>query len=667
MKVIVADYSGFCFGVKKAVSTAYDASTDKGRIFTYGPIIHNGTVVKELELKGVRQLELNDDLKENDTVIIRSHGVPKQVIDSLYNKKVNIIDATCPYVENIHKIVEEYYHKDYQIIIAGDPNHPEIQGVNGWCDDTAIIINLAEESKNIKVYGKICIVAQTTLNIYKWKEIVLSLLEKSRELVVFNTICNATAQRQKSAEELAKISDAVVVLGGYNSSNTKKLVEICSEHCTKTYHVENINELDTEKLQGVNILGITAGASTPDWIIKEAIDKMDNCENTTDEKVEQSSFIDEYEKTLIRLHTGDVVRGRIIYVNDDEATVDLGYKADGIITREELSFEGDISPRDILKPNDEIDVYVLKVNDGEGNVQLSKKRVDSEKSWEYVEGSYNNNSLLDVRVKQIVKGGVITEAKGVNIFIPASLMDVRFIDDLSEFLGKSLKVKIITVDQDKHRVVGSRKAVLEEELSIKRADLLNSIKEGDVLSGKVIRIADFGAFVDLGGIDGLIHLSELSWTRVKHPSDVLKTGDVVEVYVLLVDKEKGRISLSLKRTFPEPWENIEQRIHIGDIVEGKVVRIAPFGAFVELEKGVDGLLHISQISNTRVNKVEDVLEVGTVIKAKVMELNILDRKISLSIKEVAEEKNEHTDEQPVNIQEQDEVTIGDILNNKKNE
>lgn len=667
MEIILADYSGFCFGVKNAVSSALNIQNPGSRIFTYGPLIHNKAVIEELEHKGIRQLDTIEDLAEGDTVIIRSHGVSKQVMDLLSGKNVKIVDATCPYVVNIHKIVEKYYKEGYRIIIIGDSDHPEVQGINGWCDNSAVIIHSVEQAQNSDGYSKCCVVAQTTANISKWKDIVCSLLGKSRELTIFNTICTATEQRQNAAEDLAKRCDAVLVLGGFNSSNTKKLKEICSQYCPKTFHVETIDQLCIDDLEGVDTLGITAGASTPDWIIKEAIDKMDNLKNTNEENNEQQSMMSEYEKTFIRLHAGDVVRGRIIYTTDDEATVDIGYKADGIITREELSFEGNISPKELLKPGDEIDVYIVKVNDGEGNVLLSKKKVDAEKSWEFIEDSFNNKETVDARITQIVKGGVIAEVKGINVFIPASQADVKYMEDLSELMGKSVRIVITAYDPSKNRVVGSRKVVLAEEIKAKKKQLLDTIQPGEILPGIVRRITDFGVFVDLGGIDGLIHISELSWNRVKHPSDIVKEGNKVEVYVVSVDKDKERVSLSLKKTLPEPWDNIENRIKTGDIIEGKVVRIAPFGAFVEVEKGVDGLVHISQISNERVNKIEDVLKVGEAVKAKVMEVNTADKKLSLSIKEATEEGKKEDTEEYVKEEEQDPVTIGDIITNKDQE
>lgn len=664
MNIIVADYSGFCFGVKKAVSTAYNTVNDNGgNIYTYGPIIHNRMVVDELEDKGVRQLESIDEINQNDTIIIRSHGVPKDVYDALICKGSTIIDATCPYVDYIHKKVEEYYNKGYQIVIIGNPDHPEVVGINGWCQNSAIIINTEDGNASIKTYPKICVVAQTTLNKEKWKAKVSSLLDASKEIVVFNTICNATEQRQKSALEIAKQSDAVIVLGGYNSSNTKKLVEICKNYCPKTYHVERIDELNMDEIKDIKTLGITAGASTPDWIIKEAIDKMSNLVNNNEENNEKS-LMDEYEKTFVRIHQGDIIKGKIIYVNDEEATVDLGYKADGLITREELIAGGDVSPRDVLKPGDEVEVYVLKVNDGEGNVLLSKKLVDAEKNLEYVEESFKNKTVVDANVIKVVKGGVIAEVKGVEVFVPASQLDNKYVEDLNSFLKKNIRMLITEFDTNKRRIIGSRRTVVEEELKNKKEEMFEKLKEGDIVSGTVSRITDFGAFVDLGGIDGLIHISELSWTRVKHPSEVVKEGDKVEVYVLSLNKEKERISLSLKKTIKEPWEDIEQRIHAGEVIEGKVVRFAPFGAFVEIEPGVDGLVHISQISSKRVNKVEDVLKIGDIIKAKVLELNTEDKRISLSIKEALEDEIKAENQDILENQADDNVTIKDVMENK---
>lgn len=669
MNILVADHSGFCFGVKKAVSTAYETRNEKGNTYTYGPIIHNDTVVKELESKGIRQLKSISELNKDDTIIIRSHGVSKDVIQALIDKNVNIIDATCPYVENIHKKVEEYYKKGYKIIIIGDPDHPEIQGVNGWCENTGIILDSVEKAGQVKFFPRICIVSQTTMHIGRWRNIVCSLIEASKEIVIFNTICNATEQRQKSAEEIAKKSDAVIVLGGYNSSNTKKLVEICKNECLRTYHVESIDELNIDEIKGVNTLGITAGASTPDWIIKEAIYKMSNINNINEENNEQSLFMSEYEKTLVRLHNGDIVKGRIIYTTDTEATVDIGYKADGIISREEIYLEDGMAISDVLKPGDEIDVYVIKVNDGEGNVLLSKKKVDAEKNLEFIEECFENKTVVDAKVTRVVKGGVTAEVKGVRIFVPASQLDVKYVEDLTAFSGKSIRILIteFDTDKDRDRIIGSRKTVLIEELAAAKKSKMESLQSGDVLTGTVSRIADFGAFVDLGGVDGLIHISELSWSRVKHPSEVVKAGDKVEVYVLSIDKEKERISLSLKKTIPDPWEVIAQKVNSGDVVEGKVVRIVPFGAFVELMPGVDGLVHISQISDKRINKVEDVLKVGETIKAKITEFNTEDKKISLSIKEAAEDEMRKENESILNSQADDNVTVSDIINSDKNE
>lgn len=668
LNILVADYSGFCFGVKKAVSTVYNTTNNEGgSIYTYGPIIHNGKVVNELEQKGIRQLPSTDVLKENDTVIIRSHGVSKKVIYDLEQKKVNIIDATCPYVDSIHRKVEEFYNKGYQIIIIGDPSHPEVEGINGWCEGTAIIVDTEEQIDDLGKYSKVCIVAQTTINSNKWKNIVSALLSVSKEIIVFNTICNATEQRQKSAQEISKKSDAVIVLGGFNSSNTRKLVEICRVHCPRTYHLESIDELNIHDIADVKTLGITAGASTPDCIIKEAIDKMSNFVNTNEENNEKN-LMDEYEKTLIRIHQGDIIKGKVIYAKDEEATVDIGYKADGLITKEELSVSGDISPKDMLKPGDEIEVFILKVNDGEGNVLLSKKVVDAEKNLEYIDKYCKDKSVVDARVIKIVKGGVVAEVKGVQVFIPASQLDNRYIEDLSSFINSNIRIIITEYDAEKKRVIGSRRIVLEEETRNKKKSILENLQVGEVITGNVSRITDFGAFVDLGGVDGLIHISELSWIRIKHPSEVVKEGDVVEVYVLSVDKDKERISLSLKKTVAEPWDNIEERIHAGDVIEGKVVRLASFGAFVEVEPGVDALVHISQISDKRISKVEDVLKVGDVVKAKVVELNTNDKRISLSIKEAIEDKiKAENNELMDNQQKAEDVTIKDMIDTKETE
>lgn len=655
MKYFLAENSGFCFGVNNAMKKTLDVLNSKNiNIYSLGPLIHNDQVINLLNKKGLKVIKSIDQINDGK-IIIRSHGVPLNIYEEAKNKGIEIIDCTCPFVKKIQNKVYEFYNKGYTIIIIGDPNHPEVKGINGWCNDSAIIINSKDNVEDVPKCDKICIVAQTTITEEKFNLLSNEISQRGKKVEVFNTICNATKLRQNACKELAKNVDAMIVIGGYHSSNTRKLKLISEQYCKNTYHIETASELDLKKLKNFERIGITAGASTPEWIIKEVINKMDNYEN------DFNNMLEAIEASMVKLHRGDIVKGKVISVNDDEVMVNVGYKSDGLITKDELTVDHTISPNEIVKEGDEIEVYVLKLDDGDGNVLLSRKRIVNMKSWDELEVSYNNNELVEAKVIEIVKGGVIVTVKGVKGFIPASHLSSRYVEDLSKYLGKTMDVKIIEFDKRKKRIVLSRKIVekeLEEKLKNKT---WNSLKVGNTIEGEVKRITNFGAFVDIGGVDGLIHISELSWGRVNHPSEVVKIGDKVQVCVLDFDKEKERVSLGLKQTKPHPWENISARYKVNDIVEGKVIKLLDFGAFVNLEEGVDGLVHVSQISNSRVNKPSDKLKIGQIVKVKIIDINEKDQKISLSIKEATNTSNSKDLNKYNN---NDNITIGEIVNKK---
>lgn len=655
MEIIIAKSSGFCFGVKKALETTLQKLDDRGdKVYSLGPLIHNKQAIDRLSNRG---LSIINDIEEgrNSNVIIRSHGVPLKIYEQAVDNNINIIDCTCPFVRKIQNKVNEYLKKDYQIIIIGDPEHPEVIGINGWCNDKAYIINSKEDIEQIPKCDKICVVAQTTITKEKFESLSQDIAKKGTIVEIFNTICNATNLRQESCEEVAKQVDAMIVIGGYHSSNTQKLALISKEYCKNTFHIETVEELPLEKIKGLNKIGITAGASTPEWIIKEVINKMNNNDN------KMSEMLEAIENSMIRIHRGDIVKGTVILISDDEVMVNIGYKSDGIIKRDELSNDPSVKPRDILSIGDEIEVYIANLDDGEGNVLLSKKRVDALKGWDELEEINIEGKTVSCKVTEVVNGGLIAVVKGVRGFIPASHVSARFVENLNSFVGNVFDVRVIEIDKDKKRVILSRKLVEREELDKIKYKTWDAIEKGKVVEGEVKRLADFGAFVDIGGVDGLVHISDLSWDRVTNPRDIVKEGDKVEVVILDFDKDKGKISLGLKQTIPHPWDNITNKYKVGDVVEGTVVKFMDFGAFVKLEAGVDGLVHISQISTDHIAKPSDKLKVGQKVNVKVLEIKEEEKRISLSIKEV---DNVNEDVNANNHNEENDITIGDILKEK---
>jgi len=660
VEIILADKAGFCYGVKRAVEmTEKELSNTKEKVYSLGPLIHNPQAVKEFEEKGLMVIDEISEIRDSK-VIIRSHGVSKEIVDKMKEQNIDIVDSTCPYVKSVHNKVEEYHKQGYNIVIVGDKNHPEIIGINGWCNNKAFIINSEEEALNLPKMDKVCVVSQTTNTQEKFARLSEIVKEKGNEVKIFNTICNATNHRQEACREVAKKVDAMIVIGGYHSSNTKKLADISKKYCKHVYHIETKDELPLDEIQKFNKIGITAGASTPDWIIKEVIETMENLSNN--DNLSNSEMMEVIESSFTKIHRGDVVKGKVIFVTDDEVMVNINYKADGIITRDELSNDPDIKPRDLFNQGDEIDVYVVKLDDGEGNVVLSTKRIEEIKNWDIVENFYKEKERVECKVLNVVKGGLSVLVHGINGFMPASQISLKYVSDLNPYKGKTLIAKIIDFDRSRRRVILSRKEVEREELNNRRKELWASLEVDQIREGVVQRLTDFGAFVDLGGVDGLIHISDLSWNRIKHPSEVVTEGQKVNVKVLAFDREKNRISLGLKQTMEEPWIAFSKNVNIGDIVEGTVVNLLDFGAFVRLKEGVDGLLHVSQISKDHVNKPSDVLSIGDKIKVKVIDINGDEKKISLSLKEAKEaEEKENEASQLNNLKEEVEFTIEDMV------
>ncbi len=634
MAVKLAKSAGFCFGVKRAVDITLDiAGQTDDKIYTLGPLIHNEQVVKFLEEKNVFALDFASDIPDNSTVIIRTHGVPKSTYEELEAKGCNIIDTTCPFVKKIHKIVQKKHNEGKKIIIVGDKTHPEVIGINGWCDNCADIVCTEEDFQSLKITEPTCIVVQTTFSVNIWKNIKKFSKTSCQLVEIFDTICSATDERQTEAKELASEVDTMIVIGGGHSSNTKKLVDICMGQCPNTYHIQTASELPNETWNGRNI-GITAGASTPEWIIKEVISKMSK--EKVMEVTDEISFAEELEKSLVSLRTGDIVKGIVIGITPTEVYVDLGSKADGIIPVGELSDDPSVSPEDIVKVGEEIDVFVVRVNDVEGTVKLSKKKLDIIAGQKKLMEAVETKEILDGKIIDAVNGGVIVLSNGTRVFVPARQASSRFVKDLETLVGNEVQFRLIEFNPRRRKIVGSIKSVADEVVSKQLEEFWASAEVGKEYVGTVKSITNFGAFVDVGGVDGLVHISELSWGRVKHPSDILKVGDKVNVFILSLDKESNKVSLGYKKAEDNPWEIIKTKVAVGDVVKAKIVRIVSFGAFAEIIPFVDGLIHISQIANKHIDTVSSVLKVGDEVEAKVTEFDPENKKISLSMRALIE-------------------------------
>jgi len=674
LEIILANTAGFCFGVSRAVASVFELlKNNETKIYTLGPIIHNEQMVKYLESLGVIAVDDADDIDDNPAkLVIRAHGISPQVYDGLNNKdNLTIIDGTCPYVKKIHELVKRKYDEGYKIIIAGDRKHPEIIGINGRCGNNAIIVNDVEDLEKLpNINEDICVVAQTTFNYTKWDNIINAVKGKYKSIEFFNTICDATSKRQKEAEELSEKVDMMIVIGGRNSSNTNKLYEICKARCSETYKIEIPGELPPVNINKIKKIGITAGASTPDWIIKEVLNKME--ELNRQEK--EMSFAEAIENTLVTIRSGEIVKGRIFKVSSDGVIVNLGSKYEGFISNNELTDDPYFKPEENLKLGEEIEVLVLRVNDADGSVTLSKKRVDVIRGWDILEEAYEKKTTVRAKVIEVVNGGVISIAYGIRLFVPASQISDRYIKNLNEFMKQVISVRIIDFNRNKKKIVGSQRIIFEEEKEQLSGELWSSIEVGKTYKGKVKSFTSFGAFVDIGGVDGLIHLSEISWRKIKHPSEVLKIGDEVEVTVLEFNKEKERISLGYKKPEDNPWNQVAQKYYVGDIVHGKVVRMVPFGCFVQIDDSIDALVHISQISNKRIAKPDDVLKIGQDIEAKIIEMDLENKKIGLSIKEVnpidpiteddasnTYSNSENKEELPTEHKEELSVKIGEVV------
>ena len=636
----VAKSAGFCFGVSRSVELAQKMLED-GAAYSLGQIIHNDDVVSYLARRGLSVINSPEELPAGARVIVRSHGVSRAVYEELCSRTDKVTDATCPKVKRIHELVSQATADGCFVVIIGMHGHPEVEAVKGWCSDCVICENAEELSVWYEESGKlldkpITMVVQTTQTRSNFTECASFLKKRCTNLQMFDTICGATSMRQEEAAKLAAQCDAMVVIGGKHSANSVHLAEICRGECKEVQFIENADELDTDRLKTAVSVGVTAGASTPAWIIKEVSKKMSE-EIKIDAAAEEKemSFDEMLEESIKTIYNGDKVTGYVVAITGTEVSVDIGTKYSGFIPTTEFTDDG-IKVEDAVKVGDTIEAVVVRVNDVEGTVMLSKKRLDAAKSWNAVEEAVESGEFLEGTVTEINKGGVVVNVKGVRVFVPASQSGLPKEADMNQLLKQKTRVKITEVNRSRKRVVGSIRAVAQKERRERAEAIWNEMEVGKKYHGVVKSMTSYGAFVDIGGIDGMVHVSEMSWSRIKNPEEVFKIGDEVDVYVISFDKEKRKISLGYKDPNENPWVKFTTNYNVGDTAEVKIVKLMTFGAFAEVLPGVDGLIHISQIANRRIGKPEEVLSVGDVVEAKITAIDTENHKISLSIRALGE-------------------------------
>ena len=635
MQIILAKTAGFCFGVDRAVEMVNESVRRGNKTATLGPIIHNRHVVERFLKQGVRELDSPEQAEPGETVIIRAHGVPEQVQQALCARGVPVLDATCPFVKKIHTIVKNETQKGRKIIIFGSPAHPEVEAIASFGREP-VIVQSPEELENWlreapeRRHLPISMVSQTTSSQKMWKSCAEIAKKVCTNCEIFDTICRATEMRQEEAAILSQKCDAMVVVGDARSSNTGRLAMICEQYCKKVSLVDQADDLEMSLFSGANTVGITAGASTPSWIIKEVNNKMS--EELKVETAMEENFAELLEQSLKTLNNGDKVTGTVMAVGSTEIEVDLGTKHTAYIPLEDFSGDPNVKPEEAVKVGDQIEAIVVHVNDGEGVVRLSKKRLEAGKAWEEIEAAAENKDIVEGVVTEENKGGIVVNVKGIRVFVPASQSGVAKGGDLGELLKKNVQLRITEVNRARRRVVGSIRSVASEQRKAAQEKIWSEIEVGKQYHGTVKSLTSYGAFVDIGGVDGMVHVSELSWNRIKNPAEVVKVGDEIDVYVIALDPEKKKISLGYKTEATNPWTIFNNEYKVGDVVTVKIVKLMTFGAFAEIIPGVDGLIHISQIADRRIGKPEDVLSEGQEVDAKIIDIDQEHKRISLSIR-----------------------------------
>ena len=645
MKVILAKHHGFCYGVKRAVKIAQDSVSLEGKAYTLGPIIHNPQMVEKLANEGVGMVHSLDDIRQG-TVIVRSHGVGPKVYEQAEEKGLTLVDATCPHVKKAQMAAYELSEAGYQVIIVGEKSHPEVKSIFEWSKNRAIIIEHEAELNDIVFLNKVGVVAQTTFSGEEFQKIVNSLIERVENVKVERTICNATEKRQEAAMELANQVDMMIVIGGKNSANTTRLAELCLKKNKHTYHIETVNEINDNWFnKGINTIGITAGASTPDRLIEEVYHKMNQMENFLGDDLKE-------------IQQGDIVQGKIISIYNNEVFVDIGYKSEGIIPINELAFPQPENIEDIIKIGDKIDVFVVEV-DGKNGLVLSKIRADKVVAWDKIKDAMLNKTVLELKVLEAVKAGLVLSVFGLRGFVPASQIDLHYIEDLTQYVGNAYSFIIIEVDKDKQKVILSRRSLLEIEKAKKENELFDSLAINQILEGSVKRFVKYGAFIDIGGFDGLLHISDMAWHRVKDPAEIMSIGDIVKVMVTKIDKEARRISLSLKDIVRDPWLDKVDLIKEGMIVQGKVTKLMDFGAFVKFNGALEGLVRLNELTEKRIHKAEEVVNIGDDLKVKVIQIDRKNKRIGLSLLQVKQDAEREEFKKYIQHQEAVNDTLGD--------
>ena len=665
-QIIVADSAGFCFGVNRAVGIT-EENLGRGACYSLGDLIHNNDVVRRLAQQGLSVADTAEDVPTGARVVIRSHGVSRAEKQLLAAKGCEIIDATCPKVARIHKIAEQAEAEGSKLIVFGEPAHPEVQGICGWCSDSVVLRDADEfiawkKENDIPDDAQLTVVFQTTSNTETSKQTINSLKKICTKAKFFDTICNATSIRQKQARELADRCDAMIVVGGVHSANSIHLAEICRQSCANVFFIQNAGELDITALRHFDIIGVTAGASTPSWIIKEVVNHMSENEIVTEAVEEQAAEMnmDEvYAQYDGSIHNGDTVTGIVAAIGTTEITLDLGTKHSGYIAVSEFTDDQPgVNINDLVKIGDEIQASVVRVNDVEGTVQLSKRRLDIARNWADIEAAAEEGTVLEGKVSEDNKGGVVINLKGIRVFVPASQTGLPKSEPMSSLVGQTVRFKITEVNRGRRRVVGSVRAIQQAERREQREKIWSEIEVGKVYTGTVKSMTSYGAFVDIGGVDGMVHVSEISWKRIRKPEDVLSIGQEVEVYVIGFDTEKHKISLGYRKAEDNPWTKFTAAYGEGDVATVKIVKFMTFGAFAEIVPGVDGLIHISQIADHRVNKPDDELTVGQEVQAKITAIDNEKQKVSLSIRALIEKPEPVVEEEPEEI---DDAPSGDAL------
>ncbi|MBE7016753.1 MAG: bifunctional 4-hydroxy-3-methylbut-2-enyl diphosphate reductase/30S ribosomal protein S1 [Ruminococcaceae bacterium] len=660
-ELLIAESAGFCVGVDRSVALAEETLSRYGKAVSYGELIHNRDEIARLEERGLKTIDCIDDIPDSSVVIIRAHGIGREEENALRSKGCTVVDGTCGRVKLVHRIAERTENEGRKLIIVGDKNHPEVKGISAYCRDHVVVSDNTELENWLNADTGRCdepisLVFQTTQTkkVYNFCENLIKLLCTNAK--IFDTICFATQTRQAEAAQLSENCDAMVVVGGKHSANSRHLVRICSDKCSNVFFIENADELDMQSLVAFDTIGVTAGASVPDCILKEVKQKMcEEIKEMTNAVETEKSFAELLEESIKPIYNGDTVKGIVVAITQTEVTVDLGIKHSGYIPVEDFEDGTGVKAADVISIGDEVAACVVRVNDVEGTVMLSKRRLDAVKNWTDLEEAAENGTVVEGTVTEVNKGGVVVSVKGIRVFVPGSQSGLPKDADMEQLLKQTVRLRIREVNKGRKRVVGSIRDVSAKERHERIAKIWDEIEVGKKYEGTVKSLTSYGAFVDIGGVDGMVHVSELSWKRITKPSEVVAVGDKLEVYVISFDKENRKISLGYKDPAENPWTKFMSVYSVDSVASVTIVKLMEFGAFAEVVPGVDGLIHISQIANRRIAKPGEVLNVGDVVDAKITAIDEEKHKVSLSIRALSEPAPA-----PVKVEEE-EVAESDAL------